>query len=73
MTTPTSQPTATAAGQEIDLLIRCLDYLGKEIQRLSLNESAASGVQKLSRDIAEYLDAPSAPTVQPTDALREKT
>jgi len=38
------------------LLNKTFYFLGEEIQRLSLNESAERGVQKLSRDIAKYLD-----------------
>lgn len=39
------------------LLCKCFDHLNQEIARLSLNESAASGTQALSREIAEHLDA----------------
>lgn len=39
------------------LLCKCFDHLNQEIARLSLNASAASGKQALSREIAEHLDA----------------
>ena len=63
---PQPTPPASAASE---LLIRCFTYLGTEIQRLSLNESASTGVQKLSRDIAAFLDTPE-PTPPAEPALQ---
>lgn len=43
-----------------ELLIRCFHHLGNEISRMSLNESADSGVQVMSNAIAKFLDKTSA-------------
>lgn len=42
--------------EQREQLVLCFTYLGKEIERLTLNESAESGVQSLSRSIASVLD-----------------
>lgn len=45
--------------EQREQLVLCFAYLGKEIERLPLNESAESGVQSLSRTVAAVLDKPS--------------
>ena len=48
-----------------DALKKCFAHLGKEIERKTLNESAADGTQTLSREVAEALDAIAAPSNTP--------
>lgn len=43
------------------MLAKCAGHLGKEIERKTLNESAADGTQALSREVAALLDAVAAP------------
>jgi len=38
------------------LLAKCFDHLGNEIKRMTLNESAATGTQKIRHEVAQYLD-----------------
>lgn len=45
-----------------EALKKCFYYLGSEIGRKSLNQSSNDGTQKLSREIAEILDALSTTT-----------
>ena len=43
-------------------LAKCHAHLGKEIERKTLNESAADGTQALSAEVAALLDAVAAPS-----------
>lgn len=44
------------------MLEKCFAHLGAEIERKTLNESAADGTQALSREVAALLDAVAAPS-----------
>jgi hypothetical protein len=39
------------------LVLKCFDHLGREMERMSLNESASTGTQRLRLELAQFLDS----------------